>query len=70
MSNNKNINKMENTDYSKCTDQQILDITNIQKNKGGIPLKAVQECQKRGLKKYVDRTINSHDFDSKGNFIW
>jgi hypothetical protein len=56
-------------DYSKCSDSYLLEITNIHLNKGGIPLQAVKEVQKRGLKKFVNRTINSHDFDENGNFI-
>jgi hypothetical protein len=55
--------------YSKLTNKQLLDLTNPLINKGAIPLKAVQEVQKRGLRKYVNRTINSHDFNAKGNFI-
>ena len=51
------------------TDKELLNLTNPIINKGAIPLKAVQEVQKRGLKKFVNRTINSHDFDAKGNFI-
>jgi len=57
------------TDYTKFNDKDLLDITNVNINKGRIPLKAVQEVQKRGLRKYVNRTINSFDFDSEGNFI-
>jgi hypothetical protein len=45
-----------------------LDITDVNINKGGIPFKAVQEVQKRGLRKSVNRTVNSHDFDSNGKF--
>ena len=56
------------TDYTKFNDKDLLDITNVNINKGGIPLKAVQEVQKRGLRIYVNRTINSFDFDSKGKF--
>ena len=55
--------------YLKLTDKQLLDLTNPLINKGAIPFKAVQEVQKRGLRKYVNRTINSHDFNEKGNFI-
>ena len=55
--------------YSKLTDKQLLDLTNPLINKGAIPFKAVQEVQKRGLKKYVNRSINSFDFDAQGNFI-
>jgi len=62
-------NKIIMTNYTTFSDKDLLDITNININKGGIPLKAVQEVQKRGLRKYVNRTVNSHDFDSKGNFI-
>ena len=57
------------SDYTKFNDKDLLDITNVNINKGRIPLKAVQEVQKRGLRKYVNRTINSFDFDSEGNFI-
>ena len=56
-------------DYTKFSDKELLDIVDVKINKGGIPLKAVQEVQRRGLKKYVNRTINSSDFDEKGNFI-
>jgi|DEB0MinimDraft_12_1074336.scaffolds.fasta_scaffold00020_46 hypothetical protein len=57
------------TDYTKFNDNDLLDITNVNINKGAIPFKAVQEVQKRGLRKYVSRTINSNDFDSKGDFV-
>jgi len=60
---------MKNKDWTKATDKEILDIIDIKKNKGGIPYVAVQESQKRGLKKYVNRTINSHDFDENGKWI-
>lgn len=58
---------MEN--YTKLSNKELLDITDIKINKGGIPFKAVEEVKKRGLRKYINRTINSHDFDSNGNFI-
>jgi hypothetical protein len=57
------------TDYTKFDDKALLDITDIDVNKGGIPFKAVQEVQKRGLRKYVNRTVNTNDFDSNGKFI-
>ena len=56
-------------DYTTFSDKDLLDITNININKGGIPLKAVMEVKKRGLRKYTNRTINSFDFDSNGNFV-
>ena len=56
-------------EYSNLTDQEILDLTNPSKNKGAIPLGAVQEKQKRKLSIFVNRDLNSHDFDKKGNFI-
>lgn len=52
------------TDYTKFNDKDLLDITDVNINKGGIPFKAVQEVQKRGLRKYFNRTINSFDFDN------
>jgi len=55
--------------WELATDKEVLEITNVNTNKGAIPLKAVKECQKRGLRHYVNRTINSQDFDIKGNFI-
>jgi hypothetical protein len=57
------------TDYTKFDDKALLDITDINVNKGGIPFKAVHEVQKRGLRKYVNRTVNTNDFDSNGKFI-
>jgi hypothetical protein len=57
------------TDYTKFDDKALLDITDIDVNKGVIPFKAVQEVQKRGLRKYVNRTVNTNDFDSNGKFI-
>ena len=55
--------------YTELSDKELLEITDININKGGIPLQAVNEVRRRGLKKFVNRTINSFDFDSKGNFI-
>ena len=49
-------------DYTKFSDKDLLDITDAKINKGGIPLKAVQEVNKRGLRKTFNRTINSFDF--------
>jgi len=61
--------KQKQMEYQKMTDKELMNLTNPLINKGAIPFKAVHEVQKRGLKKYVNRTINSHDFDAKGNFI-
>ena len=58
------------TDYTKFSNKELLDITDGNINKGPIPIKAVEEVKKRGLRRYVGRTINSFDFDSKGNFIF
>ena len=47
------IKKIENKrriDYSKWTDKALLDITDVKLNLGGIPFRAVQECQKRKLR--------------------
>jgi hypothetical protein len=49
-------------DFKTLTDKELLDLTDAKINKGGIPFKAVQEVQKRGLRKYINRTINSNDF--------
>jgi hypothetical protein len=46
-------------DYTTWTDQEILNITDINLNKRGIPYKAVQECQKRKLRKYTTKTVTS-----------
>jgi hypothetical protein len=56
-------------DYTKLSDKELLSITDANINKGSIPFKAVEEVRKRGLKKYVTKTINSFDFDRKGNYI-
>lgn len=55
--------------YTELSDEELLKITDRNINKGGIPFQAVNEVRKRGLKKFVNRTINSFDFDSKGDFI-
>lgn len=46
-------------DYTKLTDQELLDLTDANKNKGDIPLKAVMEVQKRKLRKYTNKTVTS-----------
>ena len=46
-------------DYSKLSDKELLDITNPKINKGPIPLKAVQEVQKRFPEKFVNKTVTS-----------
>lgn len=48
-----------NKDYSKMTDNELLSIVDPNVNKGGIPLLAVMEAQKRGLKKMSRKTITS-----------
>ncbi len=60
---------MKTQDVTTWTDKQILEHINPKINNGGILFSAVQESQKRRLKKYVNRTIHSNDFDAKGNFI-
>jgi hypothetical protein len=57
------------TDYKKFSDEDLLKITDANLNKGGIPFKAVQEVQRRGLKRFISRTINSSDFHQSSNFI-
>ena len=47
------------TDFTTWTDKEILEYINPNINKGGILFSAVQESQKRGLKKYVNRTVHS-----------
>lgn len=55
--------------FREVNDQELLNITNPNINKGSIPLKAVEEVKRRGLKKFVNRTLNSFDFDKEGNFL-
>jgi hypothetical protein len=39
------------TDYTKLSNEELIQIVDININKGGIPLAAVAEAQKRGLRK-------------------
>ena len=49
-----------NIDYSKISDRDLINIVDPNINKGGIPLAAVVEAQKRGLRKKTRRkTIHS-----------
>jgi len=48
--------------YLTYTDQELLDLTDAKLNRGPIPFGAVKEVQRRGLKKFINRTINSNDF--------
>jgi hypothetical protein len=57
------------TDYTKLSDKELLDITDPSINKGGIPLKAVKEEQRRFPENFTNRTVTSNDFDSQGKFI-
>ncbi len=51
---------MNNIDYSKISDRDLINIVDPNINKGGIPLAAVVEAQKRGLRKKTRRkTIHS-----------
>ena len=45
--------------YSKMTDNELLSIVDPNINKGGIPLLAVMEVQKRNLKKMTKKTVTS-----------
>jgi hypothetical protein len=56
----KNLEIMETKkDYSKMTDNELLSIVDPNINKGGIPLLAVMEAQKRNLKKMTKKTVTS-----------
>ena len=46
-------------DYTKLSDKELISIVDPSINKGAIPLSAVSEAQKRGLKKKAKRTIHS-----------
>ena len=50
---------MNNIDYTKMSDMDLINIIDPNINKGGIPLAAVAEAQKRKLKKYSRKTIHS-----------
>tara|TARA_R110001606_G_scaffold271017_1_gene419566 strand:+ start:241 stop:417 length:177 start_codon:yes stop_codon:yes gene_type:complete len=43
----------------ELTDQELLDLTDININKGGIPYLAVCEVRKRGLRKFTSKTVTS-----------
>lgn len=61
---------MTNTiDYTHFSDRELNDIVDISINKGGIPLKAVQEHQKRFPKNYTrsTRTVTSDYVPPKGH---
>ena len=63
------IGEMKDSWFALLSDEELLKITDRNIIKRGIPFVAINEVRKRGLKKFVNRTINSFDFDSKGNFI-
>ena len=42
---------MNNIDYTKMSDRDLINIVDPNINKGGIPLPAVTEAQKRGIRK-------------------
>ena len=50
---------MNNIDYTKMSDRDLINIIDPNINKGGIPLAAVAEDQKLRLKKYTRKTIHS-----------
>jgi hypothetical protein len=50
---------MNNIDYTKMSDRDLINIVDPNINKGGIPLAAVAEAQKRGIRKMSNRTIHS-----------
>jgi len=57
-------------DYSKLTDLELNNLTDPTINKGGIPLMAVVESQKRFPKEYTSKkTLTTSDFDKNGKFI-
>jgi len=47
-------------DYSKLSNADLIAIVDPNVNQGGIPLAAVAEANKRGLKKRAKGTINSN----------
>jgi hypothetical protein len=46
-------------DYTKLSDEELMKIVDPNVNKGGIPLAAVKEAEKRGLKKGYRGTYHS-----------
>jgi hypothetical protein len=47
-------------DYTQLTNAELITIVDPNVNRGGIPLAAVTEANKRGLKKKAKGTINSN----------
>jgi len=50
---------MKTLNFKKLTNQELLDLTDININKGGIPYLAVCEVRKRGLRKFTTKTVTS-----------
>lgn len=54
-----NFKELMKLNFKELTNQELLDITDININKGGIPFLAVCEVRKRGLRKFTNKTVTS-----------
>tara|TARA_R110000803_G_scaffold59157_1_gene117553 strand:+ start:455 stop:628 length:174 start_codon:yes stop_codon:yes gene_type:complete len=55
----KTIAELKTSNFKELTNQELLDLTDININKGGIPLLAVCEVKKRRLRKFTTKTVTS-----------